>query len=76
MTIYYYFYYSNISIFTSMSSATEVLLNIADKANIKTANITVVSLNPLEEGLFIVLFLLSQVIIFLALATTEQNLND
>ena len=37
-----------------MSSATEVLLNMADKANISTANITVVSLIPFEDDLFII----------------------
>jgi hypothetical protein len=37
-----------------MSSATEVLLNIADKANTNTANITVVSLTPFEDDLFII----------------------
>ena len=38
---------------TSVSSATDVLLNTADTAKNKTANITVVSLNPFEAGLFI-----------------------
>ncbi len=46
-------YYFNVSTLLLMSSAIEVLLNTADKANINTANITVVSLNPLEDGLFI-----------------------
>lgn len=36
-----------------MSSAIEGLLNIAVTANINTANITVVSLKPLEDDLFI-----------------------
>ena len=36
-----------------MSSAIEELLNTADTANINTANITVVSLIPLEDDLFI-----------------------
>jgi hypothetical protein len=37
-----------------MSSATEVLLSMADKANTSTANITVVSLIPFEDDLFII----------------------
>ena len=37
-----------------MSPAIEVLLNMADKANISTANITVVSLIPFEDDLFII----------------------
>ena len=41
------------STLTSVSSAIEELLNIADTANITTANITVVSLNPREDDLFI-----------------------
>ena len=38
-----------------MSSATEVLLNIADTAITNTAKNTVVSFNPLEDDLFILL---------------------
>ena len=37
-----------------MSPAIEVLLNMADKANTNTANITVVSLIPFEDDLFII----------------------
>lgn len=37
-----------------MSSATEVLLNIAEMAIISTAKITVVSFNPLGDDLRIV----------------------
>ena len=51
----YYFDCSDCSFstVTSMSSAIEGLLNIAVTANINTANITVVSLKPLEDDLFI-----------------------
>ena len=45
--------HSDCSIATSISSATDELLNTADTASTKTAAITVVSLNPLEVGLFI-----------------------
>ena len=37
-----------------MSSATEVLLNIAETAIINTAKITVVSFNPREDDLLII----------------------
>ena len=40
---------------TSMSSAIEVLLNIADTVIINTAKITEVNLHPLEDGFFIYL---------------------
>jgi len=41
------------SITTSLSPAVEPLLNNADTANINTANITVVSLIPRDDDLFI-----------------------
>jgi len=58
-----------------MSSAIEELLNTADTANINTANITVVSLIPLEDDLFI-LYPARQVInifIFCILNTTRLS---
>ncbi len=47
-------YSSTVVISTSMSSATELLLNIALTAIIITANITVVKFNPREDELFII----------------------
>jgi hypothetical protein len=48
-------YSSDCDISTSMSLATELLLNIALIAIIITAKITVVSFNPREDELFIIL---------------------
>ena len=58
-----------------MSSAIEELLNIADTANTNTANITVVSLIPLEDDLFIKIPVrqVINIIIFCILNTTLQN---
>jgi chorismate mutase len=55
-----------------MSSAIEELLNIADTANTNTANITVVSLIPLEDDLFII-FPARQVIKIIIFLYPEYN---
>ena len=47
---------SDCAVFTSMSSAIEVLLNIAETVIINTAKITVVSFNPPEDDLRIFIY--------------------
>ncbi len=56
-----------------MSSAIEVLLITADTAKTNTAIITVVSLNPLEDDLFITMSCYAGILIVVKFCTATVN---